>query len=71
MSTSSDIKAGKYRIFANKFYGGCLRTFIYSILTALDVKVGKDSILKKFLNASYQRTFIYSVLNSFEVISAN
>ena len=71
MSTSSDIKTGKGRIFKKYLNADNLRTFIYSVLSTVDIKVGKDRIFKKFLNAGYLRTFIYSVLNAFDAISAH
>ena len=71
MRTSSDIKAGKDRIFRKYLNAGYPRTFIYSGLNACDIKVGKDHIFKKYLNAGYPRIFIYSVLNAFDGISTH
>ena len=70
MSTSSDIKAEKYRIFKKYLNAGFARTFIYSVLSTVEIKVGKDRMCKECLNAGYLRTFIYSALNAFDAISA-
>ena len=71
MSTSSDIKEGKDRIFKKHLNAGYLRTFIYSVFSTVDNKVGNDRIFKKCLNAGYLKTFIYSVLNAFDAISTH
>ena len=71
MSTSFDIKAGKDHTFKNYLNAGYLRTFIYSVLSALHIKLGKDHIFKKCLNAGHPRAFIYLVLNAFDAISAH
>ena len=71
MSTSSDIKAGKDRIFKKYLNADYVRTFIYAVLSTVDIKVGKDRIFKKCLNVGYLRTFIYSVFNAFDAISAH
>ena len=73
MSTSSDVKAGKDRIFNKYLNADYLRTCIYGVLSTstVDIKVGKDRIFKKCLNAGYLRTFIYSVFNAFDTLSAH
>ena len=55
MSTSSDIKAEKYRIFKKYLNAGFARTFIYSVLITVEIKVGKDRMFKECLNAGYLR----------------
>ena len=52
MRTSSNIKAGKNRMFKKYLNAGHPRNFIFSVINAFDIKVGKYRIYKKYLNTS-------------------